>query len=353
MVLCYIKISRGEKDMRLSGLKTIGGFFLGAILSVPAWGANPALPGTLNYVEGQSSIGTQTLDSKSIGSTELQTGQTLTTKKGKAEILLTPGVFLRLDDNSSAKMISPSLTDTEVGVEKGQAMVEVAEIHRENDIRITEDGATARLLKTGLYDFDAAQDQVRVFEGKAAVNEGDRRITVKGGHEVNVSSNVVAKARKFDKKTYEADDLYRWSSLRSAYLADANADAARIYVNDDWFGAGWYWDPWFGAYTFIPADGIFYSPFGWGFYSPFWGYPAPLAYGGHYYHHFDNDYDYEGLGPHFGHGAYYARRPHYEAHPLGHGYRPSPEMHTSPSFGTFGGGFHGVGGFHGSRARRG
>ena len=36
-----------------------------------------------------------------------------------------------------------------------------------------------------------------------------------------------------------------------------------------WYGAGWYWDPCFGAYTFIPGDGIFYSPFGWGFYPPF------------------------------------------------------------------------------------
>ena len=77
----------------------------------------------------------------------------------------------------------------------------------------------------------------------------------------------------------ETSDLYRWSSLRSAYLAEANADAAPLYVygGANWYGAGWYWDPWFSAYTFIPGDGIFYSPFGWGLYSPFYAGWAPFG----------------------------------------------------------------------------
>src|ERR1700678_2117710 len=120
------------------------GFFLAAILSAPAWAdvtsAKTAVPGTLNYVEGRSSIGNQALNSKSMGTAELQPGQSLVTEKGKAEVLLTPRVFLRIGNNSSVKMISPSLTDTEVEVDRGHAMVEVAEIHPENSIRIDEDG---------------------------------------------------------------------------------------------------------------------------------------------------------------------------------------------------------------------
>jgi hypothetical protein len=144
--------------MRLRKLEAIGSLFLAATLSAPAWGTGTsektAVPGTLNYVEGQVSMGSQSLDSKSIGSAELRPGESLTTEQGKAEILLTPGVFVRLGDNSSLKMISPSLTDTEVALTKGQAMVEVDEIHPENNLRITEDGATTELLNTGLYDFD-------------------------------------------------------------------------------------------------------------------------------------------------------------------------------------------------------
>src|SRR4029077_4440887 len=66
------------------------------------------------------------------------------------------------------------------------------------------------------------------------------------------------------------------------------------YANG-WYGNGWYWDPWFSAYTFIPGDGIFYDPFGWGFYSPWLAFGAPyfgygFGYGRGYYHHFGPGY---------------------------------------------------------------
>lgn len=247
-----------------------------------ALAANTAVPGTLNYVEGQAAIGSQTLSSKSVGEAELQPGQVLDTQNGKAEVLLTPGVFLRLDDNSAAKMISPHLTNTEIGLQKGRAMIEVDEIHKGNDIRVSEDGASTRLLKTGLYAFDANRGQVEVYNGKAQVRDDDKDVTVKGGHELTLNDPKL-KTHKFDKDAFKNDELYRWSDLRSSYLAQANADQARYIVNNyggpGWFGAGWYWDPFFASYTFIPGDGIFYSPFGWGYYSPFYVVDAPIYYG--------------------------------------------------------------------------
>lgn len=242
--------------MQLTKLEPIAGFFLATILSMPAWAntanTHTALPGTLNYVEGKVSIGTQALDSKSVGSAELQPGQELTTGKGKAEVLLTPGVFLRVGNNSSVQMISPSLTDTEVGVDKGHAMIEVAEIHPENYFRVSEQGVTTQLVKPGLYDFDLNRDQIRVFDGKALVEDGGKPVTVKGGREVSLDGNSSLQAQKFKKKAYQEGDLYRWSSLRSSYLAEANVDAAGMYIANGWgpwglgwWGANWYWDPWF------------------------------------------------------------------------------------------------------------
>src|SRR6185437_8975365 len=249
----------------------IASFVLTAALIVPAWGANTdthtALPGTLNYVEGQASIGNESLNAQSIGYAELQAGETVSTGNGKAEILLTPGVFFRLGDDSSARMISPDLTNTQLQLNRGEAMVEVDQIHPENDIRITEDGVTTRLLKTGLYAFDAAGPQVRVFDGKL-------------------------KSKGFDKEDYaKSDDLYRWSSLRSDYLAEANVNTAQTYLVNGWYGpgwigAGWYWSPWFDSFTFLPGAGYLYSPFGWGFYSPLWVSAAPWYEFGRYRHSF-------------------------------------------------------------------
>lgn len=284
--------------MKLSRLKILGSFCLAVLLSASAWAspstANTALPGTLNYVEGQAAISGQPVTTKSIGQVTLETGQTLDTAQGKAEVLLTPGVFLRLGDHSSAKMISPELTNTQVEIQ-GRAMVEVAEIYKQNDLRIIEDGIPTQLLKNGLYSFDSSQNQVQVFKGKAIVFDGDREIKVDGGHEVDLNSTGKIKATKFDKKKYEESDLYRWSSLRSEYLSEANVETARVYIDNGWWGpgwgwgAGWFWSPWYGAYTFFPGDGAFFSPFGWGFYAPVVVYRSPGFWGrGVFVHDFNS-----------------------------------------------------------------
>src|SRR5580700_4901627 len=127
--------------------KAVGGFFLAALLFSPAWGSVPPQPGTVNYIEGQVTIGAQALDQQSVGSAQLAAGQTLSTDSGRAEILLTPGIFLRLADHSSLGMISPGLADTIVTLEKGRAMVEVADILPENNVRIGENGFSTQLLK--------------------------------------------------------------------------------------------------------------------------------------------------------------------------------------------------------------
>ncbi len=320
--------------------------------------ATSARPGTLNYVEGQVYLGQQSLDNKSIGKVEVAPGETLSTDNGKAEILLTPGVFVRLGDHSSANMISSGLTNTQLDLDQGEAMVEVVEIHPENFLGIVEDGRQTQLLKTGLYDFDENLHALRVLDGEAVVKDGRNGVKAKADHMVDLTSTEPLKARKFDKKEVEAEELYRWTSLRSSYLAEANADYAPTYAygGPGWYGDGWYWDPWFDAYTFMPWDGIFYSPFGWGFYSPWCAFGAPLfwsggfygGYGGygygHYPHRFGPDPARWGPGAHYGNPANYGHGVHYASRSEG--------GVAIGSRGAFGGGFHG-GGYHGASGFRG
>jgi len=337
--------------MRLARWKTVAGScFLAALLSLPAWGLDTdsrrqAMPGTLNYVEGQASIGDQTLSSKEVGTAELQNGQVLETGNGKAEILLTPGVYFRLGSNSAVKMVSTNLTDTQVALRKGEAMLEVDDLYKENLIHVSQPGADTRVLKTGLYDFDANDQQVRVFDGKAIVSSDDRNTTVKKGHEValNAANAAKIKSKDFDKKEItQNDDLYRWSSLRSEYLSEANVDAAQMYYSNGWYGpgwwgAGWYWDPWFDGFTFLPGDGFFYNPFGWGFYSPLMVWRAPYYGGIHGYRHFDGSRPVA-----IGHGF----RNHAVTAFHGGGFRGGGFRGGGMRAGGFGG-FHGGGGFGG------
>jgi uncharacterized membrane protein YgcG len=340
--------------MKRLRLKTLVGFSLAALLSSPAWGSIPPQPGTINYIEGQAAIGAQALNEKSVGSARLAAGQSLSTENGRAEILLTPGVFLRLGDHSSVQMISPGLADTIMTLNRGRAIIEVAFIRPENNIRIGENNSSAQLLKPGLYDFDSSRGLIRVFDGEAMVQSAGRQIELKSEHVLTLNAAGKLKAQKFDRKAYTTDDFYRWASLRSAYLAEANVSEARNYAGVNgaypagWYGNGWYWNPWYSAYTFIPGDGIFFDSFGWGFYSPWFAFGAPyygFGYGyrgGGYYHHFGSSYT---PGVAAAHSAGVAA----------HAYSVSGSgMRAGGGFaggGGFRGGFAGGGGFRGGGGR--
>jgi uncharacterized membrane protein YgcG len=319
---------------------------LAALLCLPASAVpraqrDQAYPGTLNYIEGQASIGSQTLNSNSAGAVELEPGQTLQTKDGKVEILLTPGVFVRLGRNSSIQMISPGLTHTELLLESGRATVEVAELHPENDLLIDQGTASAQLLKEGFYEFDASLGRIRTYEGKAAVVVDGRRINLKGGRQLDLNSTRRLKAAKFDKKSFDSEDLDRWSNLRSSYLSEANQDVAPDYeANASWYD-GWYWDPWFDCFTFIPGDGIFYSPFGWGFYSPWWAYGSPYYHHSHYPHRFGAQSQFQAAATHPSLGRTAGR------------FHSAGTWGGSRGFGVMGGGFRGGGGHFGGGGFRG
>lgn len=321
-----------------------------------------AQPGTLNYLEGQATLGSQPLNPDSIGKVRLDPGQTLITQDGKAEILLTPGVFVRLGESTMLTMISSTQTNTRVSIENGEAFVEVDEVHPFNDLRILQDGSSIQLVKMGLYNFNAELHLFRVLDGEAVVDDGEKTVKVKSGEQADMVAQPL-RAKKFDRKEVEAEDLYRWTSLRSSYLAEANVDYAPKYMYGGfgWFGDGWYWDPWFDAYTFLPSDGVFYSSFGWGFYSPWCVFGAPFFFSNHVAHHFS----------HFNHRnpttstAMWGPEAHYPM-PMNHGHGTQsasvfrahsspggkgPGFHGGHGFGGFssafhGGGFHG-GGFHG------
>lgn len=309
-----------------------------------------AQPGTVNYAEGQVSVDGRSISQANIGSAMVDAGHVLQTADGKAEMLLTPGVFLRLGPQSSVRMVSPSLSDTRVELVQGQAMMEVADFQKENHIQVTVGGSNTTVRARGIYEFTTNPAMARVYDGKIEVAlDGHTRNIEKGDQVALDNTNAKLKSGDFDlKRTEQADDLYAWSKLRADYTAQANMSAAETYagngygpgfVGSGWYGAGWYWNPYFSSYAFLLGDGFLWDPFGFGFFSPgYWGMYGP----------------YLGYGYGYGHGLY--------------GYRPGAAIARSSAVGArlggggmaggyrggaafAGGGFHGGGfaggGFHG------
>jgi hypothetical protein len=182
-------------------------------------------------------------------------------------------------------MISSSLTDTRFELLRGEALVEVTEIKKENRLAVVNSGVTTQIENKGLYRFEAGKPMVSVLDGKAYALVDDRRVEVGKGKELDLKAEGdMLKPRKFDRKEMEQDDLYAWSKLRSEYLAQANQSSAQMILRSrpGWYGGtGWYWNPWFDTFAFVPGAGYMMSPFGYGFYSPRYVYYAP-AYRSYY-----------------------------------------------------------------------
>jgi hypothetical protein len=259
--------------------------------------------GVIHFVEGQVSLDGKTIQPKFAEFPDVKNGQTLAAEDGRAEVLLTPGVILRIGENSSFKMISNSRSDTRLGILSGAAIVEVGELLTDNAITLSYGSTNMELLKKGIYRVDVGDGpgKFRVYDGEARVTGGTQTLTARKGREVLLGA--VLDMSGFDTK--DADALMRWASRRSEYLAQANVSTARqastsgyasgyspisygggMGLGGNGYGGGcgsglmgmgagagmggWAYNPWYGMFTYLPCgNGMYYSPFGYPYYSPY------------------------------------------------------------------------------------
>lgn len=240
-----------------------------------------AVPGAVNYVEGNVMLNGQPIGPNAVGSVVVEPNQVIATADGYAEVLLTPGAFLRLGHESQARLGSVGLANVDIEITQGSAMVEVADLVKGTVLHFSVNGVPVQIENKGLYAFNATEGSIRVLDGKANVQHAERTVTLKKGDEL-ATLNGSGKKHDFDVKAEQNQPLYVWSKVRSEHEAQANQHAANLIVaGGSWYGPGWYWDPLWASYAFMPGTGILYSPFGWGFYSPafyggYWGgiYPS-------------------------------------------------------------------------------
>jgi hypothetical protein len=272
-------------------MRLVAGLALGIIAAGSTFAQDviSAHSGVVHYVEGRTFLNDNLVELKFGQLPPIKENQVFRTEEGRAEILLTPGAFLRMQENSSVRMVSTRLTDTRIELLSGIAMVECDDVPKDNSIMLVYKSNTMLITKHGLYKIAATPGSFQVFDGEAIVKGESGQLTLKSGKETALDG--VLMAQSFDKKADE-DDLYRWSSRRSAMLAKASVSSAmglrNGYTNSSYgsasngcynngygstgAGYGWQWNPMFGMCTFVPMRGIAYSPFGYGFYSPYAAY---------------------------------------------------------------------------------
>ncbi len=240
-----------------------------------------AKSGLVHYIEGDVNVSGTPVADKNGTFTDIKKDGDLTTALGRAEVLLTPGVFLRVSEQSSVKMLNTALADTRVELVSGNAMIESDTPMKDNLVTVFYKDYATTFPKHGLYEFQSNPPQLKVYSGEAVVTAGGQSVTVREGRLLSFTAALAQE--RFDPK--QGDSLYRWSKMRSEYISVANVSAARS-AQSTGYGSGflsglsrsgfgnWFYNPSYGMYTYLPYAGTYYSPFGFSFFSPYTVYQA-------------------------------------------------------------------------------
>jgi hypothetical protein len=245
--------------------------------------------GTVHYSEGDVTIDGKAVESKAGRFSEIKEQGVLRTGKGRAEVLLTPGVFLRVGEDSAVKLLDNRLVSTRVEMLSGKVILEADDPQmdvKDSPVTLLFKDYEIRPVKHGLVEISADPAEMRVYKGEVQVVAGSNRATVKDGRMLPFSAALTTE--KFNDRA--GDDLYLWARDRSQNLSAANMSSARSLNSGNGFSSigtgnwngGWYFNPYFNMFTFVPATGTFWNPFGYGFFSPttIYSYYTPTSYWG-------------------------------------------------------------------------
>jgi hypothetical protein len=269
----------------------------------------PAKSGMVSYIQGAVYVDNALIPDPIVANFPyMKEGGDLRTAEGRAEVVMNPGIMMRVGENSTVRMITNRFIDTRVELTQGAATVQLVEVPKDNQFTLVDKDATVVLSKAGFYHFYADPPSIKVFTGEARVTVNDQSIEVSTGKMLQFNGGN-ASVQKFDKD--DTDALDRWSGRRGELVATANASAARncgngTYTNLRPFGfaqgvpstgygyvantpcvGNWNWNPYYGMWTYVPFMMRYCDPF-WGYcyYNPmgawnyYYQYPPSAYYGG-------------------------------------------------------------------------
>ncbi|HUB78921.1 MAG TPA: FecR domain-containing protein [Bryobacteraceae bacterium] len=236
----------------------------GAALAVSAYGQAviSTRSGLVHFFEGNVTVAGQPLEQHFGKFASIPEGAELRTGQGRAEILLTPGVFLRVGEQSAIRMAATALTDTKVELLAGSAMLESGDAAPGTSVTLLYKNWTVRQDHQGSYRIDSDPPRVSVRGGSVVVAAaGDAPVTVAEGNDLPLEA-VLAPEKTPETETHDA--LSQWADGRAQSISADNAISADIQ------------DPAAVSGNYTPADAFTYFPL--------LGYPSMVtsagAYGG-------------------------------------------------------------------------
>jgi hypothetical protein len=241
---------------------------IAACCSVSAQTVISTHSGVLYFFEGNVFLDGQRLEQKFGKFPDIGEGRSLRTEAGRAEVLLTPGVMLRIGDNSSIRMVSDKLSDTRVELLTGSAIVEVNQNNPDTSVALLFKDWQVRAPEDGVYRLDSNPAEVHVYKGQAEVSTGGKDpVTVKSNENLPLAAVLVPEPGQIT----PGDNFKTWAMNRSQAVSADNAIAGEIVDDPSQMNSTAGFDA--SGYTYFPMTGVpslgITNPYGVSFWSPY------------------------------------------------------------------------------------
>jgi hypothetical protein len=181
--------------------------------------------GVIHFFEGSVYLGDQPLESHPGKFSSVPQGGELRTASGRAEVLLTPGVFLRMGDQTSIRMVANQLSDTRVELLRGSVIVDSAQPGSGTSVTLLYKDWRVHFPEQGVFRIDSDPPRLWVFNGKAEVS-GSKGDTLLVGPGKNVPFTAVLAPNQSIDRPHDA--LSQWTEGRQQSIFADNTIAANI-----------------------------------------------------------------------------------------------------------------------------
>lgn len=211
-------------------------FILPALLTLsPTTGAQSVIStrsGLIHFFEGTVYLGDQPLEEHFGRFPAIPPGGELRTEIGRAEVLLTPGVFLRVGQQSSIRMVNNDLQDTQVELRTGGAILDSGESNSAAPetpvypVTLIYKDWRVHVLRKGIYRIDSDPPRLWVRRGQADVSAGPSGVpvSVEEGMTLPLAQVLVP-----ERSLVEPGDAFAdWSDGRSQSIAADNTITQQI-----------------------------------------------------------------------------------------------------------------------------
>ena len=222
--------------------------FAATLLPLSAQSVISTHSGLIHFFEGEVYLGDQSLEPHLGRFPSVPQGAELRTAKGRAEVLLTPGVFLRMGDRSAIRLVANELADTQVELETGSVIVDSGEPNLNTSVTLIYKNWKVHFLQKGAYRIDADPPRLWVRQGQAEVlsGVGEQPISVEHGMNLPFAGVLVPEQAR---EPFQ-DALSDWSIGRGESITADNAITAQL---DQDPAAG---TPGLDSFTYYPFLGL-------------------------------------------------------------------------------------------------